>query len=175
MKQKLLLLIFGFFFPLSLHAQSLSLTIQSGAGTILSGSPGNLRINLGLVDALGISPNPMGEARYDPSRRGAFYDVALDLITESNTGNGNLELSVLRSHVVKSTDFPRNALYDADYAVRFGEGSEIHEISDTTPYIIRSDLPSNKTLTRRKIGVFISEKLPPGQYEGSLIYTLTSP
>jgi hypothetical protein len=68
-----------------------------------------------------------------------------------------------------------DALYDADYGVRFGEGADIHQINNVQPYIIRRDLGPQQTNTRRKIGVLVSEKLVPGRYEGRIIYTFIAP
>ncbi|MFO1520238.1 MAG: hypothetical protein U1F57_11360 [bacterium] len=165
-----------FFLPSRGQAQSLQLTIRSLTGAVISGQPGDLRILMGTVDAFGISPNRMGEVHYDPSRRGAFYDVSVEIITQANGGNfSNGQLSVLRTRPFRGNDIPADGLYDADFGVRFGEGADIHLLSDTQPYIIRNDLSDRQTSTQRKIGVFVSEKLPPGRYEGGVLYTFGIP
>ncbi|MFO1463934.1 MAG: hypothetical protein U1F66_09140 [bacterium] len=156
----------------ALQAQTLRLSIRSLGGTLISGD----RVLMNEVDGLGVSRNPMGDVYYDAARRGAYYDFGVEVITEAEGGAiSRGVLSVTRSRAFRPTDIPQDALYDADYGIRFGPGAEIHLLNDVQPYIIRSDLGAARTSTSRKIGVFVSERLPPGRYEGSVIYSFSVP
>lgn len=158
------------------QAQELQLTIRALTGAVISGQPGSLQLLMGEVDGLGVSPNRMGEVVYDSTRRGAFYDIQLEIITEATGGNfSNGTLTVTRSRAARPNDIPTDALYDADFTVRFGAGADIHVINDAVPYIIRSNLTPQSTSTRRKLGVFVSENLPPSRYEAEVFYTFTVP
>lgn len=158
------------------NAQTAVLSINGLGGTILTGSENNPKIFLRKVDALGISPNPMGEVAYDESRRGAFYSIALEITTSGSDPNlQGGQLSVTRSVTNQANSIPADALYDADFGAQFGAATDIHLISYSRPYIIRSNLNSTTTKTQRKIGVFISEDLSPGRYEADVIYTLIFP
>lgn len=125
MKHFLIFLILYSFLSLSngIQAQELSLTLRGLRGTFLTGSEKNPKIFLGEVDALGISPNPMGEVVYDEDRHGAFYSFAIEIITSgSNPNFKGGQLSVTRSSLNRANSIPMDALYDADFGTRIGPG-----------------------------------------------------
>ncbi len=160
-----------------LYSQSMPEAVLSirGIGTsFIQSSQGEGRIVLNQVDALGISPNPLGDVYYDEEKGGTFYSIGVEIVTEVNgasTVSGRLQ--VMRSPGLSGNQLPVDALYDSDYNVKFGPGADIHPLRELQPFVIRSDLSSVQTETQRKIGVFISKDLAPGRYEATVIYSLS--
>lgn len=150
-----------------------TLTIRGLGGTLITGSQGRSTIFLNEVDGLGDSPNSMGDVMYDKNKQGAYYTVGLELVSSiQGVSQQPIALTAIRNPGLSGNELPADALYDADFNVKFEEGADIHLLSETRPFIIRSNLKNGEIVTQRKLGVFISENLAPGRYQASVIYSL---